>query len=74
MILFAGALIIFTGVVGMVRIVCSTAACSSLDLKQFEHKSFFHAFCMKRGHCVDAIINYELISYGNSFQTRSVAG
>ena len=53
--LFDGAFNTRFGVVGIDLIVCKTAACSSFDLKQFEHKSFFHAFWINRGHCVTAI-------------------
>lgn len=34
--------------IGMVLAGCCIAACSSFDLKQFEHKSFFQAFCTNR--------------------------
>jgi hypothetical protein len=51
MMLFDGGLasFIFTGR-DLVTVVDVAEMCSSFDLKQFEHKSFFQAFCTKRGH------------------------
>jgi hypothetical protein len=36
-------------------------ACSSFDLKQLEHKSFFHAFCTNFGQMVDILLAAQVL-------------